>query len=100
MQVRLPALAVEHQRQGAGNGIGNVVMTIARMIDHILHAPRLALQGDQLGNQARVIKQVNQAGIDRRQEIQKDVALRLFGRLVENAAFADCSRHQSAAGRR
>ena len=69
---------------------------VRRVIDRIAPpARRATLEGDQLGNEAGVVEQLDAAGVQQGQRLEVDFALRTLARHVEIPCLRNGSRGHS-----
>src|SRR5262249_45441116 len=80
-----PTLAVEHQVQGTSGGIRNIVVRVFGVVDNVFAASRLPFQADQLREEAVVIEQVDETGIDSGEQVEIEVGFCFFRRNVADA---------------
>ena len=90
---RLPAVEVEADQE-AGDRVGEVVVAAGAMIDRVLAAARGApLEAAELGRQARQVEQLDPTGVQKRQQVVKEVALRPGGLLELDPVLGEtCAR--------
>src|SRR5262245_8589164 len=76
--------------QGAGRGIRNVVMSPGAMVDRVPAASTdTSFEPAELADEFRVIKQSGLAGVDEREKVAIEDALRLSRGFVSNAVLAE-----------
>src|SRR5262249_20591226 len=72
--------------QGPGDGVGEVVVAPRSVVDRVAAPARgPALQAAELGHEAPVVKEVHGPGVQARQEVAVEVALRLIDDAVADA---------------